>query len=108
VLIREGLRDIPQMKGMLDGLKDAELVVLANIFQPRRPVRVATLTASPTSGKDTAQNAAPAAICRPCGPPATSMAGWAARGLVYSMTQFRDHAGLGVTPSWRRPCMAWR
>jgi cytochrome c553 len=31
VLIREGLRDIPA-KGMLDGLKDAELLVLAKYF----------------------------------------------------------------------------
>jgi cytochrome c553 len=32
VLIREGLRDIPQMKGVLEGLKDAELVALASYF----------------------------------------------------------------------------
>lgn len=32
VLIREGLRDIPSMKGVLDGLKDADLIVLAKYF----------------------------------------------------------------------------
>lgn len=41
VLIREGLRDIPQMKGSLDGLQDADLTVLAQYFAaqtPRPPV----------------------------------------------------------------------
>jgi cytochrome c553 len=32
VLIREGLRDVPAMKGSLDGVSDAELVTLATYF----------------------------------------------------------------------------
>ena len=32
VLIREGLRDVPAMKGSLDGVSDAELVTLASYF----------------------------------------------------------------------------
>ncbi len=32
VLIREGLRDVPAMKGSLDGVPDAELVALATYF----------------------------------------------------------------------------
>jgi cytochrome c553 len=32
VLIREGLRDVPAMKGSLDGVSDAELVALATYF----------------------------------------------------------------------------
>lgn len=38
VLIREGLRDIPPMKGVLDGLKDSDLIVLANYFAAQTPV----------------------------------------------------------------------
>jgi hypothetical protein len=41
LLIREGLRDIPQMKGMLDGLKDAGTSG-AGYFSAQTPVRVAT------------------------------------------------------------------
>lgn len=39
VLIREGLRDIPAMKGSLDGVPDAELTALARYFsaQPAPP-----------------------------------------------------------------------
>ena len=100
VLIREGLRDIPQMKGMLDGLKDAELVVLANYFSAQTPVRVATPVNSVTyqRGKDTAQKM----LCASCHLPDYAgrqqiprLAGQQEEFLVYSMTQFRDHAGLG-------------
>ncbi len=38
VLIREGLRDIPPMKGALDGLTDADLIVLARYFSEQTPV----------------------------------------------------------------------
>lgn len=38
VLIREGLRDIPAMKGVLDGLKDADLIVLARYFSEQTPL----------------------------------------------------------------------
>lgn len=41
VLIREGLRDIPPMKGTLDGLKDADLIVLAKYFSEQTPVLLA-------------------------------------------------------------------
>jgi cytochrome c553 len=37
VLIREGLRDIPTMKGVLDGLSDPDLIVLAQYFAAQRP-----------------------------------------------------------------------
>jgi cytochrome c553 len=40
VLIREGMRDIPQMKGMLDGVADTELTALAQYYAalPLAPV----------------------------------------------------------------------
>ncbi len=41
VLIREGLRDIPAMKGVLDGLKDPELIALAQYFSEQVPVPLA-------------------------------------------------------------------
>jgi len=39
VMIREGLRDVPEMKGVLDGVGDEELVLLAAYFasQPAKP-----------------------------------------------------------------------
>lgn len=37
VLIREGLREVPPMKGVLDGLQDADLVALAQYFSARKP-----------------------------------------------------------------------
>jgi cytochrome c553 len=40
VLIREGVRDIPSMKGMLDGVSDAEVTALAKYYadKPLAPV----------------------------------------------------------------------
>jgi cytochrome c553 len=39
VMIREGLRDVPEMKGVLDGMSDDEIVQLARYFaaQPAKP-----------------------------------------------------------------------
>lgn len=37
VLIREGLRDIPPMKGVLDGLDDAALIELAKYYAAQTP-----------------------------------------------------------------------
>ena len=39
VLIREGLRDIPVMKGLLDKVTDPEIVALASYFSAQTPVR---------------------------------------------------------------------
>ncbi len=43
VVIREGLRDIPQMKGLLDGMSDAEMTALAAHYasRPPRPMALA-------------------------------------------------------------------
>ncbi|MFM7531529.1 MAG: c-type cytochrome [Rubrivivax sp.] len=38
ILIREGLRPIAAMKGLLDGVSDAEIVALADHYS-RQPVR---------------------------------------------------------------------
>lgn len=37
VIIREGLREVPAMKGLLDGMKDAEIVTLAQYFAAQAP-----------------------------------------------------------------------
>jgi cytochrome c553 len=37
VLIREGLRDIPPMKGVLDGMSDADLIALAQYYAAQTP-----------------------------------------------------------------------
>ena len=100
VLIREGLRDIPQMKGMLDTLKDPELVALATYFSAQTPAK--------PSGSinrevfDRGQALAGKMLCGTCHLPDYSgrqqmprLAGQNEAFLAYSMKQFRDHAGLG-------------
>ena len=101
VLIREGLRDIPPMKGLLDGMKDADLVVLASYFSSQTPVRAA---AGPVNnetylrGKDIARGM----LCGTCHLPDYAgrqqiprLAGQQEDFLLYAMKQFRDHAGPG-------------
>lgn len=51
VLIRDGLRNIPPMKGLLDGVPDAELTELARYFS------VQPITPPPASAIDTARYA---------------------------------------------------
>ena len=100
VLIREGLRDIPQMKGLLDTLKDPELVALAIYFAAQTPAK--------SSGNinrevfDRGQALAAKMLCGTCHLPDYSgrqqmprLAGQNEAFLAYSMKQFRDHAGLG-------------
>lgn len=41
VLIREGLREVPQMKGMLDKTTDPEIIALAQYFAAQKPVKSA-------------------------------------------------------------------
>jgi cytochrome c553 len=100
VLIREGLREIPSMKGQLDGLKDAELTALATHFAAQTPVRTPGTVDSVIyqRGRQTARNM----LCGTCHLPDYAgreqiprLAGQQEEFLVYSMKQFRDHAGPG-------------
>lgn len=101
VLIREGLRDIPQMKGVLDGVKDADLIVLANYFSAQTPVRAAAGPVNSETyqrGKDLAHNMR----CGICHLPdyvgqqqVPRLAGQHEAFLLFAMKQFRDHPGLG-------------
>lgn len=100
VLIREGLRDIPQMKGLLDALKDPELVALATYFSVQTPAKPAGPINRETF--DRGQALAGKMLCGTCHLPDYSgrqqmprLAGQSEAFLAYSMKQFRDHAGLG-------------
>lgn len=101
VLIREGLRDIPQMKGLLDDLKDADLIVLATYFSAQTPVRAAAGPVNPDSyqrGKNLADNMR-CGICHLPGyvgqQQVPRLAGQHEAFLLFAMKQFRDHPGLG-------------
>ena len=101
VLIREGLRDIPQMKGLLDGVKDADLSVLATYFSTQTPVRPATSPLN-TEVYQRGQALARGMLCGTCHLPDFSgrqqiprLAGQHEAFLRDSMRQFRDHPGPG-------------
>lgn len=101
VLIREGLRDIPQMKGLLDGVKDADLIVLATYFSSQTPIRAAAGPVDSETylrGKVIARNM----LCGTCHLPDYAgrqqiprLAGQQEDFLLFAMKQFRDHAGPG-------------
>lgn len=100
VLIREGLRDIPQMKGLLDGVKDPDIVALASYFSAQTPAKVSGSANSATyqRGLATSQRM----LCGTCHLPDYSgreqiprLAGQQEAFLLYAMKQFRDHPGLG-------------
>ena len=100
VLIREGLRTIPEMKGLLDGVKDAEIVAMAQYFAEQKP-------AARTGAVDDAvwkrgQALAAKMLCASCHLPDYTgrqqiprLAGQHEPFLLLSMKQFRDQAGLG-------------
>ena len=100
VLIREGLRDIPQMKGLLDGVNDADIVILANYFSaqpPAKPVGVVNVTTY-----ERGQAISSRMLCGSCHLPDYAgrqqiprLAGQQEAFLLYSMKQFRDHPGPG-------------
>lgn len=101
VLIREGLREVPQMKGVLDGVADAEIVQLATYFAAQPPP-VAT-TAAPDAAKyRRGQDLAARSHCGSCHLPDYSgrqqvprLAGQHEAFLLHALRQFRDHPGLG-------------
>ena len=100
VLIREGLRDIPQMKGMLDTLKDPELVALATHFSTQTPAKPTGSINREVFERGKVLSAK--MLCGSCHLPDYSgrqqmprLAGQNEAFLASSMKQFRDHAGLG-------------
>jgi cytochrome c553 len=101
VLIREGLREVPQMKGLLDGMKDGEIVEIATWFAAQKPVPAAGGPVDEATYKR-GQALAAKALCGSCHLPDFSgrqqiprLAGQHESFLLQSMKQFRDHPGPG-------------
>lgn len=100
VLIREGLREIPQMKGVLDGLKDADLIVLAQYFSAQTPVPV--VGAVESTRYERGRALAGAMLCGNCHLPTfrgrdqiPRLAGQHERFLRLVMEEYRDNPGPG-------------
>lgn len=101
VLIREGLRDIPQMKGLLDGVQDAEIVEMAGWFAAQKPVPAAGGSVD-TAMFRRGQELANRSHCGSCHLPDYSgrqqiprLAGQHEAFLLNSMKEFRDRPGPG-------------
>lgn len=101
VLIREGLRDIPAMKGMLDGMKDPELTALAVYFSKQTPPPRASGPVD-AARYQRGQTLAGQALCGSCHLPSYSgrdqvprLAHQQEQFLVDAMKSFRDHPGPG-------------
>ena len=100
VLIREGLRDIPNMKGVLSGLKDPDLTVLAHYFSSQIPTPIsgAVHTERFERGKALARSM----LCGTCHLPdykgrdhIPRLAGQQERFLREVMKEYRDKPGPG-------------
>ncbi|HVL58400.1 MAG TPA: c-type cytochrome, partial [Burkholderiaceae bacterium] len=64
ILIREGVRPVPAMTGLLDGIPDAEIIALAKHYA-QQPIRVVADSVDPAKvirGRATAENA----LCGTC------------------------------------------
>ena len=100
VLIREGLRDVPQMKEIVTGMSDETIIALAQHFAAEKPVANPSL-ASPEKIRLGATSASKL-LCGTCHLPDYSgqnqvprLAGQDEPYLAHSMKQFRDNPGPG-------------
>ncbi len=100
VLIREGLRDIPAMKAVMDGMKDEEIVELAKHFAAQTPI--ANPGAAQPQKLRAGAEASAKMLCGTCHLPTFAgqsqvprLAGQNEEYLVLSMKQFRDNPGPG-------------
>lgn len=100
VLIREGLRDVPAMKGVLDGLSDETLTALAGHFaaQPAPAAAPVTRAAEAAAGAALAQRM----LCGTCHlskyegqQQVPRLAGQREDYLLATMKQLRDDPGPG-------------
>jgi cytochrome c553 len=101
VLIREGIREIPQMKGMLDKFKDEDFVALGQYFSEQKPVKTTTETVNQASylrGQEMSKKM----LCGTCHLPnyggqnqIPRLAGQHEAFLKLSLKQFRDNPGPG-------------
>lgn len=100
VLIREGLRDVPQMKEIVAGMSDETVIALAQHFAAQNPV-ARPGHASPEKIRLGAASANKL-LCGTCHLPDYSgqnqvprLAGQDEPYLIHSMKQFRDNPGPG-------------
>ena len=100
VLIREGLRDIPPMKGLLDGLNDPDLIALAQYFSAQRPAPMAGAVDAPRYARG--QTLANNLLCGSCHLPSymgreqiPRLAAQHAPFLRAVMEEYRDRPGSG-------------
>lgn len=100
VLIREGLRDIPTMKGVLDGLSDPDLIALAQYFAAQTPAPMPGAVDAPRylRGKELAAQS----LCGSCHLPSYQgrdqvprLAGQQEQFLREVMLEYRDKPGPG-------------
>lgn len=100
VMIREGLRDIPVMKGQLDGVSDAAITAMAKYYSSK-----STITApGPRNASlfDKGQYISKEALCGTCHLPnyvgrdqMPRIASQREDYLLYSMRQFRSNQATG-------------
>ena len=100
VLIREGLREIPQMKGVLDGVGDADITALATYFS----AQIRTAVTGPVNAATYQRGQAISAgmLCGSCHLPDYAgrqqiprLTGQQEDFLLTAMKQFRDNPGPG-------------
>jgi cytochrome c553 len=101
VLIREGLRDVPQMKEVVTGMSDETIVALATYFAEQKPIAAR----SPTVRQDSyraGERLSKQNLCATCHLADYSgqsqvprLAGQHEPYLLESMKQFRDNPGPG-------------
>lgn len=101
VLIREGLRDVPAMKGSLDGVPDAELVALATYFSAQ-PAPPAAKTRVNKASLERGRELAKSALCGTCHLPqyqgrdqVPRLASQQEQFLLDVMKEYRDKPGPG-------------
>jgi cytochrome c553 len=101
VLIREGLRDIPAMKGTLDGVPDTELTALAQYFSAQVALQTSTAKRELQSFQR-GQELAKSALCGTCHLPdyrgRDQVARLASQHETYLrnvMKEYRDNPGPG-------------
>jgi cytochrome c553 len=101
VLIREGLREIPAMKGTLDGVPDTELTALAQYFSAQVAPKAATVNRDPLSFQR-GQELAKSALCGTCHLPdhrgrdqVPRLASQQETYLRNVMKEYRDNPGPG-------------
>jgi len=100
IMIREGIRDIPVMKGQLDGLSDSQIITLAKFYSAQ--------TLKPVPGKrdealyERGQFLSKQALCGTCHLPdyvgreqMPRLAGQREDYLLHTMRQFRNNQAIG-------------